>query len=1512
LKRWAKRLGLGALVLLAGLLALLVGAWLFLTSPAGERLVQRRLVSGLSDALPGNLSVGSLGLSGTRLVLEDLVLRDPEGEVVLRVGRLQAHVALLPLLRQELDLREVLLERVTLDLVHDERGLNLLRAVRQAGQEQAAEGGPLDWTVHLRELSLQQGEVRYRQEVSDALAPAYEVEGLALEGSATYRGPRAHLEGELALAGDFTRPTAGPLKLSATFDHAPARTAAKLGLTLLDAVAQAQLTGNAQQDSLGARVETLSLPHGSMRALFPGWPLIADVQAEGLVGRDGNFLDADLALRAAEATAELKGRLDVARLRAHGVRIEARGVDLSRLVEGAPASDLALTARAEVAGTSLETLVGEVTLSMPRSQLEGQAFGPVSLRARADQGQFALSELDLQVPGARLTGGGKGTLERLRFDGRLVASDLALLGRTLGRVARPGGLPIAGRGALDVTVQGPLQHPGVAAKGRFDTLRWEDLRASALELDGTIADVRRPLDADARLRIGTLQVGERRFHQVRGDVATRGRELSAEVTARGFADVGLQLRGVLDEDREGLRLSELAVRYPEASWTLENPTHLRFGGGDLQLDELWLRSGRQRLGLGGTLRGTSVDARLVTENLELAQLPRAALPADLVVAGELSLRATARGRLGRPTVAAQVQLRNARWNDFRDLGLELDARYADNQAEGRLRVLAFASQLEGTFTLPIQGLTSGAKAPLRGDLAILPTRLEALFAELGVDPGLTGNAAATIQVTGTAADPRVRIVVDGDNVQQRAGPPGDLDVIVESAADGKLIARIDLSTMGSHSHLLLRTPWEAGQFLTGPVTGRMFLETPVQLEASFRDVPLAAAHAWGLWSKRLDGTFSLSLQAEGPVLDPRGLAYLTVHGAAGEGLAPVDASATLQATSDRVGLTLGVLRGATRLANLESSLSTSLGALFKGADPAKVAMAVKGQLGPVRLSELEAVVGGSSPEDPEAEGPRPDGVVTAQVNLRGTFDDPKAEVAAQVEKLGVGQLALGRVDLDARYGSGKAHTQVQLTSARGGRMSLDASARVALSASALGQGIAWRQVPVDAQLSAVDFDPSFLSGVSARLREVAGRIDADARVQGPAGAPDFRGSLSWQNGRLGLLGYGQFRDIQVRLTGSNQSLVLENLSAQSGSGRVRLSLRADRKGELFLLSGDGELHRFPLIVDDQLVAIVSGRLGVSGDATREHIYVRNLAIPELHLELPEVRRKDLQGLDRPGDVVRVRRGAPLYKRRDAQIAAGGAAGAGAEGNGSEYGGLRLTVLVNAPRNIWVRGSDVNAELGLSEDFRVEVAERVLVYGEVRFLRGRVDVLGRRFDVLRDSQVRFAGPPSAPYINVTAEHGNEREQVAVFTTIRGQGREITIRVSAKPALSESEIYTLLATGRRTLKRGSGASMTGAEAASVVGSYAASQLKRMFASKLPIDVLSIEAGQQGLADASLEAGAYVSDKIYLGSVYRLGARPERNENAAGFRLEYQITPRWNLETEYGTARVGGADIMWSREY
>ncbi len=1514
MRRWLKRVGRVLLVLAAMTMALLVGVWVFVTTPPGERMVRDRLVQALDEALPGNVEIGTLDLSLRELIVEDIALRDPEGEVVARIGRLQVVVDLGSIVRRRLVLPLVRIEDLAADVVQDERGLNLVRAVHKVREELGQPTRPLDLTVEVKRFELLRSNVRLRQSTTEALAEDLRLNALEAKGAVTFETLSSRLRGQLALDGHFTEPLEAPLSLRADFDHAARSTDVDATLGLADLALESTLKGAPEKDALTLAVQSLTLPHETVRAFVPVWPLLADADVKGTLGQDGNWYVSDLRLGAGEATAEVKGRVDVARLRAEGLDVQARGVDLSKLVENGPASDLALSLTGNVQGTSLQTLQGELSLRMPTSTIDGHPFGPVSLQAQASEGTFALSELDVRVPGAQLTGGGEGTLERLRFDGKFTASDLGLLGRTLGRVVRPEGLPLSGRGELTVGLQGPLDGPGLHARGRFSSLRWEDVRVTGLGIDAKVGDVRRPLDADARLRIDTLRLGERQFQDVRGDVVTRGRNLSADLTARGLAEVGLRVQGLLDEDRHGLRIDGFALRYPEARWSLERPAHLRFADGDLRLEPLWLQSERQRLGVDGTLLGNRLDVRAAVENFALTGLPPALLPsslADGTLGGEVSARVNLGGTTARPTVEAQVQLRNGSWQKFEDMGLELAARYADDQVEGRIRLLALASQVEGTFTLPVSGLLNRSRKPLRADLAIAPTRLESLFSSFGLDPGLSGSAAATIQVEGSAAEPRVRIVVDGDEVRQREGPPGDLNVIVESSEEGPLVVRIDLTTMGSQSFFLARTPWVAGQFLTGPVTGRMFIEEPVEAEASFRQVPLAAAHAWGLIPAKLDGTVSISLQANGPIRSPQGKLHVTVRDAAAEGLSPVDAYATVTAGEDSVRSTLAVLRGPQRLVDLEATLGGSLGELFARADPTTIEMLVDGQVGPVRLTELQALLEPESEEPQPAQRLRPDGVITSVVNLRGNLDNPKGLITAHVDRLGIGDAAVGKVDLDLRYGDGRAHTQVQLTSAKGGRLGVDGSAQVDLSASGLFRGVDWGQVPVKARIEANAFDPSFLSGVTALVREVGGRIDGSARIEGPLFAPEFRGRLAWEDGRVALMGFGQYRNVQLRLRGTNEALVLENFSLQSGGGRAQVAVRADRQGDLYQLSGDGVLEQFPLVFDDQLQAILSGRFGISGEASRAQLFVRNLSIPELHVELPEVRRKDLQPLERPDDVILVRRGEPLYKRRAQQVA-GGSGTAGAPLPPPGEGPSAVTILINAPRNLWVRGTDVNAELGLSEDFRVELGERTLVFGEVRVARGRVDVLGRRFDVLRDSQVRFAGPPAAPYINLTAEHTNERESVAVFTTVRGQGRDITLRVSSTPSLSESEIYTLLATGRRTLRRGSGASMSGSEAASVVGAYYGSQFRRLISAKLPIDVLSIEAGQQGLADASVEAGTYLGGRVYFGWVGRLGARPERNENAYGFRLEYQLTPRWNFETEYGSARVGGADFMWSRDY
>ena len=79
-----------------------------------------------------------------------------------------------------------------------------------------------------------------------------------------------------------------------------------------------------------------------------------------------------------------------------------------------------------------------------------------------------------------------------------------------------------------------------------------------------------------------------------------------------------------------------------------------------------------------------------------------------------------------------------------------------------------------------------------------------------------------------------------------------------------------------------------------------------------------------------------------------------------------------------------------------------------------------------------------------------------------------------------------------------------------------------------------------------------------------------------------------------------------------------------------------------------------------------------------------------------------------------------------------------------------------------------------------------------------------------------------------------------------------------------------------------------------------------------MLSIEAGDSGIEGTKLEAGTYVSDKLYVGFTGRVGADPMQGQNANAVRMEYQLGKRWSLQGEYGDARAGGADLVWIKEY
>ena len=80
------------------------------------------------------------------------------------------------------------------------------------------------------------------------------------------------------------------------------------------------------------------------------------------------------------------GSFNVATFRSDGLTVRARDINLAELIaDAAPTSVVAnLTARG--GGKDLETLDGEVELTVSPSKYKGQPLGPVELRASAKDG----------------------------------------------------------------------------------------------------------------------------------------------------------------------------------------------------------------------------------------------------------------------------------------------------------------------------------------------------------------------------------------------------------------------------------------------------------------------------------------------------------------------------------------------------------------------------------------------------------------------------------------------------------------------------------------------------------------------------------------------------------------------------------------------------------------------------------------------------------------------------------------------------------------------------------------------------------------------------------------------------------------------------------------------------------------------------------------------------------------------------------------------------------------------
>ena len=419
-------------------------------------------------------------------------------------------------------------------------------------------------------------------------------------------------------------------------------------------------------------------------------------------------------------------------------------------------------ARGDVDSRRLSAADALVAIDIPRTELGGYGWGPLRVDGQARPGAVPTLDLSLAIPGLELTAKGGGT-DVFKLGARLALEDLARTGKAAQALTTAAVPSMAGHGDLRLTVEGPLAGApaswSAGCQGLFNHLRFAEDTITDLSIDGHAAQLAQiPGQADVTVTVASMVAGTTKLGKIELGATVRQRMLSLSASLASPEPIRAALAGQVDDDQEGLVLSQLSLSYPKAEWVSEGNAHLRFEEQKLSLSRLRLHAQDQQLTVDGSKDGERVDAHVALAKFRLGLLPAMVAPRNLNLGGMVDLDVKANGDLNDPKVVARMGLEQGRFRTYSKIGATVDATLADQQIDGTLTLGAPFMEMNGGFHLPVDPLAGGA---INLRLAVVRLDLAEALQGLGMKPEVAGRMTARLRVTGSAGDPKVALTVSG-------------------------------------------------------------------------------------------------------------------------------------------------------------------------------------------------------------------------------------------------------------------------------------------------------------------------------------------------------------------------------------------------------------------------------------------------------------------------------------------------------------------------------------------------------------------------------------------------------------------------------------------------------------------------------------------------------------------------------------------------------------------------------
>ncbi|HWX49414.1 MAG TPA: translocation/assembly module TamB domain-containing protein [Roseomonas sp.] len=554
---------------------------------------------------------------------------------------------------------------------------------------------------------------------------------------------------------------------------------------------------------------------------------------------------------------------------------------------------------------------------------------------------------------------------------------------------------------------------------------------------------------------------------------------------------------------------------------------------------------------------------------------------------------------------------------------------------------------------------------------------------------------------------------------------------------------------------------------------------------------------------------------------------------------------------------------------------------------------VSGRWGPdtadirVALAALPAsVVNMFAPQPPLS------GTVVGEARITGPVSAP--EVSATLNGTGL------RTSADWAAGWPAATLRVEAHRAGSGAMRANAALRmgnvITLDAEAnLPQGPG-ADAPLSARVTGqANLQPLAAPTLGGSANQVAGRINIDGGASGTLGAPALNGAATLVNGEVRNPLYGlRLTNINGRVRAQGDQILLENLVARAGSGRIALQGNAQPFAPGIPMDISITARNATPLQSELVTALMDANLRFTGPLQTSPALGGTVRLQRVAINIPQ---------SLPGG------GVPTL----GNVRERGAAAPPPPAPGPAAPAIALDVKVEAPQSILVRGRGLDAELGGNLHIG-GTAAAPQPEGSFDLRRGTFQLLDRRI-AFSEGHLTFDGELT-PRLDFTAT--TTAQSLSITISITGPANDPKITFSSSPELPQDEVLARLLFNRPLDKlspfeiaqlAGGAASLAG------VGPGGSRGFFGRIADRLGLDRLGVgstgsESGSKsnnsdGIGNASLEAGGYVGQGVYVGVEQGTKGGPRVG-------VDVELTPRLKLESSTGGEEGERVGLSYEFEY